>query len=46
MLSKGNGDACRCSGIGDLGDTKVDGGVGKGVVGLSVVTTSSVSSDL
>ena len=46
VFSKGNGDACRCNGIGDLGDTIVGGGVGNGVVGLSVVTASSVSSDL
>lgn len=31
--------------MGDLGDTIVGGGVGNGVVGLSVVTASSVSSD-
>lgn len=46
IFSKGNGEACRWSGIGDLGETKVGGGVGNGVVGLSVVTASSVSSDL
>lgn len=46
MFSNGNGDACLWRGIGERGETKVGGGVGNGVVGLSVVAASSVSSDL
>lgn len=45
MFSRGNGEACLCRGIGDLGDTIACGGVGKGVVGLSVVAESSMSSE-
>lgn len=37
MLSRGNGEACRWFGV------KVGGGVGNGVVGLSVVAAPSVS---